>query len=81
MSEDEKLISQPHHAQGIPTSEIYESPKVTVNLVQKKENAQIPLLDINFPPRVSKPSIGPQTQASKDVLPGSGEIYVNESRS
>lgn len=81
MSEDEKVISQPHHAQGIPTPEIYESPKVTANPVQTKETAQIPLLDINFPPRVSKPSAAPQTQASKDVLPGSGENCVNESRS
>ena len=59
MSEDEKVISQTHHAQEIPTPKIYESPKVTTNLVQKKETAQIPLWDINFPPRVSKPSVGP----------------------
>jgi len=71
-SEDEKVVSHPHHAQGIPTPEIYESPKVTANPV---------LLDINFPPRVSKPSGAPETKASKDPVPASGENCVNESLS
>lgn len=42
------------HVQGIPTPEIYESPKLTSVPVRKNESAQIQLLDINFPPRVVK---------------------------
>ncbi|KMS96991.1 hypothetical protein BVRB_7g179720 [Beta vulgaris subsp. vulgaris] len=78
-SEEEKAILQPHasitHPQGIPTPEIYESPKVTANPVKKKESTQIQLLDINFPPRVSK---APITRPSQELLPGSGENCVNE---
>ncbi|XP_021720084.1 uncharacterized protein LOC110687762 [Chenopodium quinoa] len=77
--EEEKVVLQPHgsttHLQGIPTPEIYESPKVTANPVKKNETAQIQLLDINFPPRIFK---APPTQPSKDLLPGSGENCVNE---
>ncbi|KAL6971078.1 hypothetical protein U1Q18_030760 [Sarracenia purpurea var. burkii] len=40
--------------QGIPTPEIYESPKLISVPVKKKENTQIQLLDINFPPNVAK---------------------------
>ncbi|KAL2932783.1 hypothetical protein RDABS01_015902 [Bienertia sinuspersici] len=76
-AEEEKVANlQPHastcaHLQGIPTPEIYESPKVTSNPLKKKETTQIQLLDINFPPKISKPP-------SKDLLPGSGENCVNE---
>ncbi|KAL1211940.1 hypothetical protein V5N11_023916 [Cardamine amara subsp. amara] len=41
------------HAQGIPTPEIYESPKLTSGPL-RKETGQVHLLDINFPPRIPK---------------------------
>ncbi|KAF8050940.1 hypothetical protein N665_1852s0010 [Sinapis alba] len=48
------------HAQGIPTPEIYESPKLTSSPL-RKESGQVHLLDINFPPRVPKvPTFLPQ---------------------
>lgn len=48
--------TDPHgtHLQGIPTPEIYESPKLTAVPVRMKESSQIQVLDINFPPRVAK---------------------------
>ncbi|XP_074282798.1 uncharacterized protein LOC141607344 [Silene latifolia] len=67
--EVEKPIS---HPQGIPTPEIYESPKVTANAV-KTSPTQIRLLDIGFPPRICR--------ASKELLPSSGENCVNEASS
>ncbi|KNA23988.1 hypothetical protein SOVF_020060 [Spinacia oleracea] len=75
--EDDKAHGSTTHLQGIPTPEIYESPKVTANPVKKNETTQIQiqLLDINFPPRVFKP---PSTRPSKELLPGSGENCVNE---
>lgn len=42
-----------NHVQGIPTPEIYESPKLIAVPVCKKETTPTQLLDINFPPRVS----------------------------
>lgn len=45
------------HLQGIPTPEIYESPKLTSAPFKKNERALIQLLDINFPPRIIKPSV------------------------
>lgn len=48
------------HVQGIPTPEIYESPRLTSVPVRKNESAQIQLLDINFPPRVVKAAVLPQ---------------------
>ncbi|KAH7684952.1 Peptidase S1 PA clan protein [Dioscorea alata] len=39
------------HEQGIPTPEIYESPRLTSGPLRKKENTSNHLLDINFPPR------------------------------
>lgn len=45
------------HIQGIPTPEIYESPRVTSVPLRRKENTQIQLLDINFPPRIAKPAV------------------------
>jgi hypothetical protein len=47
------------HVQGIPTPEIYESPRLTSVPVRKNESAQIQLLDINFPPRVVKAAVLP----------------------
>ncbi|KAL8129287.1 hypothetical protein V2J09_018442 [Rumex salicifolius] len=55
------------HAQGIPTPEIYESPKVTATPIKKKETPQVPLLDINFPQRVSKAPIPLQSVASENA--------------
>ncbi|KAL4558560.1 hypothetical protein LXL04_036761 [Taraxacum kok-saghyz] len=42
-----------NRTQGIPTPEIYESPKLTSTPFRKNEKTQIPLLDINFPPRTA----------------------------
>lgn len=60
--EEDTLITDPHatHVQGIPTPEIYESPKLTSVPIQKKVSSQIQLLDINFPPRVAKPTVSLQ---------------------
>ncbi|KAF5464115.1 hypothetical protein F2P56_014222 [Juglans regia] len=54
--EGETLKNDMHaiHVQGIPTPEIYESPKLTSVPLRKKESAQIQLLDINFPPKVAR---------------------------
>ncbi|KAI3806162.1 hypothetical protein L1987_22056 [Smallanthus sonchifolius] len=41
------------HVQGIPTPEIYNSPKLTSGLFRKTEKTPIQLLDINFPPRTT----------------------------
>lgn len=53
-AEEENTMSDPQntHAQRIPTTEIYEYPKLTAGLIKKKDNGQVQLLDINFPPRV-----------------------------
>ncbi|XP_019178515.1 PREDICTED: uncharacterized protein LOC109173690 [Ipomoea nil] len=62
--EDETLTTDQRattHVQGIPTPEIYESPKVTSIAVRRKESAQIQLLDINFPPRNAKTAASPQS--------------------
>lgn len=55
-AEEGTSTTDPHptHVQGIPTPEIYESPKMTSVPIQKKESSPIQLLDINFPPRVVK---------------------------
>lgn len=45
------------HDQGIPTPEIFESPKLTSVPLQKREITPNQLLDINFPPRVPPRSI------------------------
>ncbi|KFK38173.1 hypothetical protein AALP_AA3G078600 [Arabis alpina] len=42
------------HAQGIPTPEIYESPKLTSGPLKKETVGPVHLLDINFPPRIPK---------------------------
>ncbi|KAK9944769.1 hypothetical protein M0R45_010319 [Rubus argutus] len=55
--EEETTDAHAAHVQGIPTPEIYESPKLTAIPLRKKEGSQIQLLDINFPPRIAKPAI------------------------
>ncbi|XP_057513051.1 uncharacterized protein LOC130795097 [Actinidia eriantha] len=75
----ETLTTDPHaptHVQGIPTPEIYESPKLTSVPVKKKENTQIQLLDINFPPKVAKSPVF--SQPTKTPAPYSDENYVKE---
>uniref|UniRef100_A0A5B7A1L6 DUF4005 domain-containing protein n=1 Tax=Davidia involucrata TaxID=16924 RepID=A0A5B7A1L6_DAVIN len=77
--EDETLITDPcaaAHEQGIPTPEIYESPKLTSVPIRKKENTQIQLLDINFPPRIAKSTIWPQP--AKRLAPYSDDNCVKE---
>uniref|UniRef100_A0A5B7A041 Uncharacterized protein n=1 Tax=Davidia involucrata TaxID=16924 RepID=A0A5B7A041_DAVIN len=77
--EDETRITDPHagaHVQGIPTPEIYESPKLTSVPIRKNENTQLQLLDINFPPRVAKTTVLPQP--SKRLVPYSDENCVKE---
>ncbi|KAJ6403754.1 hypothetical protein OIU84_012037 [Salix udensis] len=64
------------HVQGIPTPEIYESPKLTSGPLRKKESAQIQLLDINFPPRVTKTTAQPHPDIL--LLPNSNEDSVKE---
>ncbi|KVH94251.1 uncharacterized protein LOC112518563 [Cynara cardunculus var. scolymus] len=55
------------HLQGIPTPEIYDSPKLISVPFRKTENAQIQLLDINFPPRIAKPTATPLPVRKKEV--------------
>ncbi|KAK7287380.1 hypothetical protein RIF29_00653 [Crotalaria pallida] len=74
--EEESLITNLNaaHVQGIPTPEIYESPRVNAAPLRKKENTPIQLLDINFPPRIAQPAVLPQS--SKIPHPKSAEIFV-----
>ncbi|KAK8569992.1 hypothetical protein V6N13_002700 [Hibiscus sabdariffa] len=76
--EEETPCSDPHaaHVQGIPTPEIYESPKLTAVPLRKKETSQIQLLDINFPPRIVKTAV--VMQPAKQELPNSGENALKE---
>ncbi|KAL4366436.1 hypothetical protein GQ457_05G003890 [Hibiscus cannabinus] len=76
--EEETPCSDPHaaHVQGIPTPEIYESPKLTAVPLRKKETSQIHLLDINFPPRIVKTAV--VLQPAKQELPDSGENALKE---
>lgn len=62
------------HVQGIPTPEIYKSPKLTALPLWKKESGQIQLLDINFPPRISKAAVISQSAKQQDL--NSGENCV-----
>ena len=67
--------TDPHatHLQGIPTPEIYESPKLTAIPVRMKESSQIQLLDINFPPQVAKATV---PQIAKPLPSNSDENHV-----
>ncbi|KAK9159934.1 hypothetical protein Syun_006275 [Stephania yunnanensis] len=64
------------HEQGIPTPEIFESPRMTALTAQKKENTHIQLLDINFPPRIPKSIVIPTP--SKQLPRKSHENVVEE---
>lgn len=78
-SENEPITSNPPaaaaaaaHVQGIPTPEIYESPKLTSIPVRKESSTQIQLLDINFPPRIipkvtSSPQPARRTQSNSEA--------------
>ncbi|KAD3068485.1 hypothetical protein R6Q59_017497 [Mikania micrantha] len=59
-------LDQPAHVQGIPTPEIYESPKLTSGPFKKNRNTQIQLLDINFPPKTARPT-GPVKKQSDPI--------------
>ncbi|KAK4775532.1 hypothetical protein SAY87_023493 [Trapa incisa] len=61
---------------GIPTSEIYEMPKVTSVPVCQKESNPVQLLDINFPIRFTKPAL--PLQLPKIPIPHSDENSVKE---
>lgn len=77
-SEDEPVTSNPPaaaHVQGIPTPEIYESPKLT-SVPVRKESTQIQLLDINFPPRIAKVTASPQP--ARRTHSNSDENHVKE---
>ncbi|KAJ4954333.1 hypothetical protein NE237_011116 [Protea cynaroides] len=77
--QEETLVTDLHstiHEQGIPTPEIYESPRLTSAPVQKKENTQIQLLDINFPPGAPKAIVLPQP--IKKLQPSSAGNAVEE---
>lgn len=76
--EGETLTSDLHaiHVQGIPTPEIYESPKLTSFPIRKKGSAPIQLLGINFPPKVI--GAGELPQPAKQVPLCSDENWVKE---
>ncbi|PKI64822.1 hypothetical protein CRG98_014818 [Punica granatum] len=61
---------------GIPTPEIYESPKVTSVPMRRKESNPVQLLDINFPPRFTKPAV--PLRPPKLLIPHSDENSVKE---
>ncbi|KAJ0972487.1 hypothetical protein J5N97_020446 [Dioscorea zingiberensis] len=64
------------HEQGIPTPEIYESPRLTAGPLRKKENTPIHLLDINFPPKNPRSIVLPLPL--KQLLPDPKEIDAEE---
>lgn len=73
----------PTHVPGIPTPKIYESPMLTSIPVKNKDahaattTTQIQLLDINFPPRISKTASSPK-QSRKMMPPSSDQNYVKD---
>lgn len=76
--EEEILATDPHtvHVQGIPTPEIYESPKLNSVPLRKKQSSSLQLLDINFPPKVAKPVT--LQQPTKQLPPNSGDNFIKE---
>ncbi|XP_040987214.1 uncharacterized protein LOC121235061 [Juglans microcarpa x Juglans regia] len=76
--EGETLKNDMHaiHVQGIPTPEIYESPKLTSVPLRKKESAQIQLLDINFPPKDARAGLLPPPTKQPPVC--SDENYIKQ---
>lgn len=78
MCEVEARVSNPNssHVQGIPTPEIYESPRLNSIPFSKKEGAQIQLLNINFPPKFTRPAAS--YQHAQKLLPFSDENCVKQ---
>ncbi|XP_044501118.1 uncharacterized protein LOC123222421 [Mangifera indica] len=76
--EEETFSTDPHatHVQGIPTPEIYESPKLTSAPIQRKVSGQIQLLDINFPPKDAKVAV--QLQPLKQLSLNTDENCVKK---
>ncbi|XP_062077971.1 uncharacterized protein LOC133782652 [Humulus lupulus] len=70
---EEEILADSHtmHIQGIPTPEIYESPKLNSVPLRKKQTSSIQLLDINFPPKMVRP-------AAKQLPPNSGENLIKD---
>ncbi|KAK6937622.1 hypothetical protein RJ641_031130 [Dillenia turbinata] len=64
------------HQLGIPTPEIYESPKLTAGPLRKKESTPIQLLDINFPPKLARSTL--PSQPVKRQAPCSAENCAEE---
>ncbi|KAL4192563.1 hypothetical protein AMTRI_Chr06g172600 [Amborella trichopoda] len=56
------------HDQGIPTPEIYESPRMTSLLIRKESCTQLPLLDINFPPKNPRSIVLPSTFGERNAV-------------
>lgn len=78
--DDETLTADPRaasHVQGIPKPQIYESRKLTSVPTRKKENSQIQLLDISFPPKVTKTPVLPQP-AKRLLAPYSDKNTLKE---
>lgn len=75
--EEDTLATDPNgnsHMQGIPTPEIYESPKLTAAPLGKKANPQVQLLNINFPPRIAR--AGAMVEPPRKMLSNSDENCV-----
>lgn len=66
------------HVQGIPTPEIYESPRLTSNPLRRKENMPVQLLDINFPPRTTKPIGLQQPHQEQEMHPHCAKEPLSE---
>lgn len=81
VSEEGIQPTQPHctHDQGIPTPEIYESPRLASEPVKTKENRPTHLLNINFPPRTSRGAALPLPL--RQLLPCSDENFVDKQAS
>lgn len=63
------------HVPGIPAPEIYESPMLTSVPVRKKDVTQIQLLDINFPPRISKAALSPR---QRETRPSGDQNFIKD---
>ncbi|KAL8092790.1 hypothetical protein AgCh_034876 [Apium graveolens] len=76
--EVEARVSNPNssHIQGIPTPEIYESPRLNSIPLSKKGSTQNQLLSINFPPRITRPAVS--HQHLRKLLPFSDENFVKQ---
>ncbi|KAK4268259.1 hypothetical protein QN277_024940 [Acacia crassicarpa] len=79
---EESLITNHNagHVQGIPTPEIYESPRLTSNPLRRKENMPVQLLDINFPPRITKPAGLQQSRQEQELHPHCAKEPLSESQ-